>query len=246
MNNEKEILNVTNTEFKRRKRGNTEKKKDFFTHIIFVQFLVAALLLGGVFTVKKINPQNFELLKESYHAVMEKDMTVKEVFSAVKSIITNPQGGDDISVFSPQSGTSFSPYFISSDICVPVHGRISSTFGYRINPVTKTFSFHSGLDIAANEGEKIKSAYYGTVTKVSYDDISGNYIEVTHADGLVTKYMHCSKILAKENMVVRSGETIALVGSTGRSTGAHLHFVIEIDGKRVNPEYVMDINDNRI
>ncbi len=246
MSDEKEILNITNTDFKKRTRDKKENKKDFFTHMILIQFLVIAMLIGGVFAVKKISPQNFELLKQSYNAVMQKDMTVKEVFSAIKSYVSMPQGGDDISVFSAQTGTSFSPYYISADITVPVSGKISSPFGYRINPVTKTFSFHSGLDIAADEGEKIKAAYYGTVTRVDYDSVSGNFIELTHSDGLVTRYLHCSKIIAEMGMVVRQGETIALVGSTGRSTGPHLHFVIEIDGKKVNPEYVLDVNDNRV
>lgn len=246
MNTEDEILNVTNADFRRKKREPEEKKRDFFTHIITVQFVVTALLLGGLFAVKKVSPHNFELLRESYTQIMKNDMTVKEVFAKIKSFAELPQGGDDISVFSPQTGTSFSPYYISSEICVPVSGTISSPFGYRINPVTKTFSFHSGLDIAADEGEKIKAAYYGTVSRVDYDDASGNYIELTHSDGLVTRYLHCSEIVAEEGMVVRAGETIALVGSTGRSTGPHLHFVIEVDGEKVDPLYVLDVNDNKI
>ncbi len=246
MPDEKEILNVTNADFRRRKKGETEKKKDYFTHMIFIQLVVVAMLMGGLFAVKKVSPHNFEKLKEAYVQIMKNDMTVKEVFSKIRSYVTPPQGGDDISVFSAQSGTSFSPYYISGEICVPVSGTISSPFGYRINPITKTFSFHSGLDIAADEGEKIKAAYYGTVSRVSYDDTSGNYIELTHSDGLVTRYLHCSEIIAEEGMVVRRGETIALVGSTGRSTGPHLHFVIEIDGKKVNPLYVLDVNDNKI
>lgn len=245
MPDEKEILNVTNSEFHRTRRKKDENKRDFFTHIIAVQILVVALLMGGLFAVKKVSPHNFEILKKSYSQIMENDMTVKEVWAKIRSY-SYPQGGDDISVFAPQTGTSFSPYYISSEICVPVSGSISSPFGYRINPVTKTFSFHSGLDIAADEGEKIKAAYYGTVTKVDYDDVSGKYIELTHSDGLVTRYLHCSEIIAEEGMVVRSGETIALVGSTGRSTGPHLHFVIEIDGEKVNPLYVLDVNDNKI
>lgn len=245
MPDEKEILNVTNSEFHRTRRKKDENKRDFFTHIIAVQILVVALLMGGLFAVKKVSPHNFEILKESYSQIMKNDMSVKEVWAKIKSY-ASPQGGDDISVFSAQNGTSFSPYYISSEICVPVSGSISSPFGYRINPVTKTFSFHSGLDIAADEGEKIKAAYYGTVSRVDYDDVSGNYIELTHSDGLVTRYLHCSEIIAEEGMVVRSGETIALVGSTGRSTGPHLHFVIEIDGEKVNPLYVLDVNDNKV
>lgn len=245
MPDEKEILNVTNSEWSRTRRKKEENKRDFFTHIIAIQILVVALLMGGLFAVKKISPANFEILKKSYSQIMENDMTVKEVWAKIRNY-SYSQGGDDISVFAPQTGTSFSPYYISSEICVPVSGSISSPFGYRINPVTKTFSFHSGLDIAADEGEKIKAAYYGTVTKVDYDDVSGKYIELTHSDGLVTRYLHCSEIIAEEGMVVRSGETIALVGSTGRSTGPHLHFVIEIDGEKVNPLYVLDVNDNKI
>ena len=245
MSDEKEFSDKA-TEQYRRKKENREKKKDFFTHIIAVQILVVTLLMGGLFAVKKVSPHNFIILKETYNHIMEKDMTVREVFTEIKSFVSPAQGGDDISVFSPQSGTTFSPYYISSRICTPVSGKISSPFGYRINPVTKTFSFHSGLYISADEGENIKAAYYGKVSRVDYDDISGNYIELTHSDGLVTRYLHCSKIIAEEGMVVRQGETIALVGSTGRSTGPHLHFVIEIDGEKVNPAYVLDINDNKV
>ena len=187
----------------------------------FLHILLAVILIISIFTVKQFDNLTF-------------------------SDNNSCQGGDDISVFSAQDGTSFSPYYISSEICTPVSGRISSPFGYRINPVTKTFSFHSGLDIAADEGEKIKAAFYGKVTKIAYDDVSGHYIELTHDGGVKTRYLHCSEIIAKEDTVVRSGETIALVGSTGRSTGPHLHFVIEIDGKKVNPVYIMNVHDNKV
>ncbi len=245
MPEENETLKVTNTDFPRRKKKDAENK-DFFTRIISVQIIVVAMLIGGVFALKKANPENFELLKASYTYIMKNDMSVREVFASIKNIVISPQGGDDISVFSPQSGTTFSPYYISSEICIPVNGRITSPFGYRINPFTKAFSFHSGLDIAAPHGDKIKAAYYGKVTKVSYDSVGGNFVELAHNDGLVTQYFHCSEVVVKEGMVVRSGETIALVGSTGRSTGPHLHFVIKVDGKNVNPLYVMDINDNTV
>lgn len=245
MPEENEISELTNEEFPRIRKRETEAK-DFFTRIIAVQIIVVTLLSAGVFAIKKFYPENFEMLRKSYSYIMKKDMSVYEVFANIKNFALSPQGGDDISVFSPQSGTTFSPYFISSEICVPVSGSISSPFGYRINPVTKAFSFHSGVDIAADSGEKIKAAYYGKVSKVAYDDVSGNYIELTHEGGLVTRYLHCSEIIAEENMVVRSGETIALVGSTGRSTGPHLHFVIEVDGKKVDPLYVMDVNDNKV
>ncbi len=230
----------------RKKRNKNENKKDFYVRIMIVQILVVALLSGGLFTFKKLSPDKFELLRQSYIQIMKKDISAKDVFSKIKNYNFSQQGGDDISVFSPQTGTSFSPYYISSEICTPVSGKISSKFGYRINPVTKSFAFHSGIDIGAESGEKIKAAYYGKVSKVDYDDISGNYVILTHSDGLVTKYLHCSEIIVEEGMVVRSGETIALVGSTGRSTGPHLHFTVEINGKKVDPLYVLDSYDNKV
>lgn len=236
--------NATNSR-SRKKNSTQENKKDFFTHIIITQIIVVLILSALVFTVRKVSPDSFAILKNAYHSAMEKDINLKEVFINKKSSCL-PQGGDDISVFSPQSGTTFSPYYISSEICTPVSGSISSPFGYRVNPVTGEFSFHSGVDIAAVSGEPIKAAYYGIVSEVGYDDTSGNYIVLTHNNSLVTKYLHCSKIIAQEGTVVRSGETIALVGSTGRSTGPHLHFVIEIDGKKTNPLYVMKVNDNKV
>ena len=242
MSQEQNNSDIIPEQHKRKK----ENKKDFFTHIIAVQAIVVLLLAGGLYAVKKVSRDNFLILKETYNQIMEQDMTVREVFAKIKNFTLSPQGGDDISVFSAQTGTTFSPYYISSQICTPVGGKISSPFGYRINPVTGAFSFHSGIDIAADEGEKIKAAYYGKVSHIDYDDISGKYIELTHSDGLVTRYLHCSEIIAEEGMVVRQGETIALVGSTGRSTGPHLHFVIEIDGEKVNPAYILQINDNKI
>ncbi len=239
-----EKTNETNSR-SRRKNNNQENKKDFFTQIIITQIIVVAMLTALVFAVKKVSPDSFAILKNVYHSAMEKDINLKDVFMNKKSVCLG-QGGDDISVFSPQSGTTFSPYYISSEICTPVSGTISSPFGYRVNPVTQEFSFHSGVDIAADSGKPIKAAYYGIVSEVGYDDTSGNYIVLTHNNSLVTKYLHCSEIIAEEGTVVRSGETIALVGSTGRSTGPHLHFVIEIDGKKADPLYVMNVNDNKV
>ena len=114
-------------------------------------------------------------------------------------------------------------------------GRVSSPFGRREDPFTGEASLHSGLDIAAAQGSPISAAFYGTVTKVGEDEIAGKYIRLTHADGLETFYCHCSEILAPMNAVIRQGETIALVGSTGMATGPHLHFEVRINGLKYDP-----------
>lgn len=94
---------------------------------------------------------------------------------------------------------------------------------------------HSGIDIAADPGTEIRAAYSGIVSEVGSNSVGGNYISVVHRDGSETLYCHCSEIIAEKGDVIRAGEVIALVGSTGRSTGPHLHFEIIVDGKTENP-----------
>ena len=149
-------------------------------------------------------------------------------------------GGEDIEVYQAADNTSFASIKITSPAIKPVEGgRYTSYFGYRINPITGKFSFHTGLDIAAAEGTKVRAAFSGRVAKVGEDDRAGKYIILSHDDGFVTFYCHCSEIVAQEGAVIRQGETIAAVGSTGWSTGPHLHFEIRKNNIRYNPIFIL-------
>ncbi len=113
---------------------------------------------------------------------------------------------------------------------------VSSEFGYRTDPFTGEQSYHGGIDFSKPEGTPIYSVLDGTVTLVRYSTSSyGYYVMVDHGGGFVTLYAHCSAIYVSEGQTVTAGETVAAVGTTGRSTGNHLHFEIQIDGKRQNP-----------
>ncbi len=113
--------------------------------------------------------------------------------------------------------------------------RTSSTFGNRKDPFTGRMAFHSGLDYAAPSGTKVYSAGAGTVTFVGQKSGYGNVVEVTHTSGLVTRYGHLSGFIAKEGQKVQAGTPIAKVGSTGRSTGPHLHFEVRRTDNAVDP-----------
>lgn len=119
----------------------------------------------------------------------------------------------------------------------PVAGstRLSSTFGNRRDPFTGRLAFHSGLDFAAPQGTTVLSAGYGKVSFVGQMSGYGNMVEITHGGGLVTRYGHLSAFLVKEGQVVSTGSPIARVGSTGRSTGPHLHFEIRRSDNAVDP-----------
>ena len=149
-------------------------------------------------------------------------------------------GGEDMNLYKAEANTSFAPFVTTDKVLSPIaNGRYTSYFGYRTNPITGEWSFHTGLDIAAEKGTPIRAALSGKITRTGEDSRAGKYVFVTHSDGFVTFYCHCSEILVEENMVINRGETIAKVGSTGWSTGPHLHFEIRCDGIRLNPLWVL-------
>ena len=157
--------------------------------------------------------------------------------------ISKNAGGKDLSTYKAKEGTTFSPTETTAPIVKPVSGSYTSYFGYRTNPITGHNTFHTGIDIAAAQGTKIKAAYPGKVRKTGEDSRSGKYIYLTHSNGFETLYCHCSKILAEEGAVIRQGETVALVGSTGWSTGPHLHFEVHKNGTRLDPLPILNKND---
>jgi Peptidase family M23 len=114
-------------------------------------------------------------------------------------------------------------------------GRLSSRFGWRTDPFTGRRKFHHGVDLAARRGAKVVAAASGLVTWAGKRGGYGNLVEITHADGYVTRYGHSSKILVSRGQMVRRGHPIARVGSTGRSTGPHLHYEVLLNGKKVDP-----------
>ncbi len=113
--------------------------------------------------------------------------------------------------------------------------RISSGFGNRSDPFTRGRAFHAGIDFPAPTGTTVLSAGYGKVTFVGQKSGYGNLVEVTHGGGLVTRYGHLSAFLVEQGQVVNTGSPIAKVGSTGRSTGPHLHFEVRRNDAAVDP-----------
>lgn len=113
--------------------------------------------------------------------------------------------------------------------------RVSDEYGPRIHPTLKVPQFHNGVDLAAPKGTAIYAAYDGVVVAATYSGSMGNYVMIDHGDGLYTIYMHASALYVKKDDIVVRGETIAAVGSTGRSTGNHLHFSVRLNGEYTSP-----------
>ena len=122
---------------------------------------------------------------------------------------------------------------------VPSNGSVSSGFGMRMHPVYKVYRQHSGIDIPAKHGANVVAADTGTVITSSYSSSYGNYVVISHGNGTTTLYAHLSSRKVKENASVSKGDVIGLIGSTGVSTGPHLHFEVSVNGSRVNPLYYL-------
>jgi len=120
---------------------------------------------------------------------------------------------------------------------------LSSSYGWRRNPVTHRYAMHEGLDFAAPSGTPILAASGGVVLESRFQSGYGNTVEVDHGDGMITRYAHASKLLVKPGELVSRGQQIALVGSTGQSTGPHLHFEVRLEGQPLDPRLFLKSPD---
>ena len=243
-----------------------DKPRGALFRVLLTQAAIFALLLGGLFLTQKFAPYSFRHLRTAYTHIMQTDLTAKEVWTQIKGAFSSlkdeiyvvappaqtnpdeantiapqatssPQGGEDVAIAFAERSCSYVPLITTIPPAPPVaKGRITSSFGLRTHPVSGIRGVHTGLDIGADQSEPIAAAFFGRVAKTGENDDYGNYILMDHGGGLQTFYGHCSELLAEEGMVIRAGETIALVGSTGVSTGPHLHFEIRLHGLRCDPE----------
>ena len=249
--------------YRRPSRGIQNRRQpppsDSIWRILVMQLLLCAAIVGGIAVLKLCAPELYgtvrsqcdRLLNQSLpqwqawqsQAVGQIQQALEEVMLLVDPMQEPPaaMGGmlqvDALTI--PKSCTA-APIILTAQPIAPVEGTITSPFGFRIHPITGETDFHNGVDIAAPEGTAIHAALPGTVVETGESDIYGKYVRIEHSDTLTTTYNHCSKIIAQNGMVVRQGERVALVGSTGMATGPHVHFEIRVGGLCANPAWVMN------
>jgi len=151
-----------------------------------------------------------------------------------------PAYGDEFDDFTNGLTASDEPFIGADGFCCPVgenwEDQVTSEFGYRLDPITGEKTYHGGIDLGMPKGTPIRCALDGTVMLVRRLTTGyGYHVMADHGGGVVTLYAHCSDIIVTEGQKVTAGQEIAKVGSTGRSTGNHLHFEIRIDGEKQNP-----------
>lgn len=170
-----------------------------------------------------------EQIKEYQDMIAAQDAIIRSLEAAIAASQAKlaEEDGEESSVKKYDGGQFSFP--------APSYTRISDDYGNRIHPTLGVEQFHNGIDLAAPSGSPILAAYDGTVIAADYSSTMGNYIMIDHGDSLFTIYMHASSLLVSNGANVSKGQKIALVGSTGRSTGPHLHFSVRINGSYVSP-----------
>lgn len=173
--------------------------------------------------------------QKAYDEQVAAEKAAAEKAEAEKQNAETQKPSDSGSSNSSSSGSSASGSGRISMVWPCGSTRITSNFGYRDSPTAGASSYHQGIDIGASTGTGIYAAASGTVTEASFSNSRGYYVVISHGSGVSTVYMHCSKLYVSAGDSVTQGETIAAVGSTGISTGPHLHFGVIEDGVYVNP-----------
>ena len=173
--------------------------------------------------------------QEAKIAQMEAEIKKKEAEEAARKAAAAGKTNNSTAKGNTGSTTTTSTGSSSLRWPCPASGRITSGFGKRKSPTAGASSNHKGIDISASTGSSIVAAAGGTVSIATYSYSAGNYVVVNHGNGLSTVYMHCSQLLVSAGDTVKAGQTIAKVGSTGYSTGSHLHFAVRKNGSYVNP-----------
>ena len=172
--------------------------------------------------------------RAKYAEYMATYTTVPPTAAPTKPTTSNSTGTTTGTTSGSTSTPSKAP--ASSGWARPCSGyRVTSSFGYRTPPTSGASSYHKGIDLAAPQGTPIYAARSGVVTTATYNSSAGYYVSINHGDGFASVYMHLTHYVVKAGQAVSQGQVIGYMGSTGVSTGSHLHFGISYNGTYVNP-----------
>lgn len=239
------------------KTDKANDKKDWFTKIIIAQIIVCAAAIAVIFGVFKSGSSAAEGIRKDYREYMSRDYSAEDISEAVKSVngyISSFRGGEEESALARGGiDLEFSSLDTLEGLCLektdigfkiksPLEDySITSEFGYRIGPISGDPGIHTGLDMAASYGTAIHAAADGVVVDASYDNSYGNYVKILHKNNTVTIYAHCSSLCVSDGDNVKQGDTVAKVGSTGASTGNHLHFEMRKNNIRIDPAFYLGL-----
>ena len=239
-----------------------KKKIDYQLAIFVLQISVCILILASALVLRVFGGELYSKLSRFFNSEFSQKTSVTEVIgemgSQKESAKTTSEATESLEVLGDADVTVIESDFdegLSEDTSVssqlnitptvavssknslkwPLEGTVTSDYGDRENPFTGGEECHGGIDIAAKTGTKVLCVLDGIVEESRYSESYGYFVKVKHSDSFQTLYAHCSKLSVDVGDKVSAGQVIALSGSTGQSTGPHLHFETIINGEKINP-----------
>ncbi len=218
--------------------------------VFVLQISVVAVIIVSVTAIKFLDGDIFNDLKKWYILNFQDETDVNEVINPQKESLPKEQETEiqntvantiKLPVISLNVDENSGKEQGINSLCAPLpNAIISSDYGARNNPVTHSYESHKGLDLVADMGSEIYAAADGVVTLAQKSGSYGNYVIIDHGNGLNTLYAHCSRLNVEKGDKVKKAQTVAYVGSTGQSTRPHLHFEVILNGKNLNPNWLIN------
>lgn len=188
---------------------------------------------------KELNLDDFKYIKEKITeslSVINKKLNLNGVGGGLLDL--NLQG---INYYKAPKNHTFNKAYLTNNFINPLKEyKVTSKYGFRTHPILNKNDFHTGIDLACEKDSEIVSVDNGIVLESSFNKDYGNYIVLQHGENIKTFYGHCETLLVKKDDIVKKGDIIAKAGSTGMSTGTHLHFEISVQDYKIDPKQVIN------
>lgn len=232
-----------------REKQNKKEKQHVALHlsVVAVQSIACCVAVLLALLLRMAGGEAYQSLRQSFHHALARN----EWVSAVARLwdgdpIEKAKEASDVDVKEETFTDDEAAQLVDSPVAVTAiapleSGTLTSAYGERIHPIDGTQEFHTGVDIAAPMGADLLAAYDGEVIEVGATDRLGNFIRLRHGGGIEILYGHCEEIVAEQGATVSAGERVALVGSTGVSTGSHVHIRVSIDGATCDPGVLLPL-----
>lgn len=237
-------------------KENNRKYESFVT-VLLTQFIICGAIILTTMFIKNSFSEVYQSYRDFYKDMFQNSITVtaiEDVYKKISEVIDkvknyNPMQNSKINLgmggMSPIKNLQ-NDVMLNSDknkdtqkekFAIPLKNYIfTSGYGYRIHPISNRLDKHTGVDLAAGEGSAIYPTLSGRVIETGYSNILGNYIKIRHNSDIISVYGHCNEVLVEDFDIVSQDSVIGLVGTTGISTGYHLHFEIIYKNEPINPQ----------
>lgn len=232
----------------REKKAEREKRRATgHWSVVAVQSIACCVAVLLALLLRMAGGEAYSSLRRSFQQALARNEWVAAVAlrwdgDPLEKVETEELSDDKEDAFTDEEAAQLTGLPSAVEAVAPLEsGTLTSGYGERIHPIYGTQEFHTGVDIAAPMGAALLASYDGEVTEVGENDLLGKFIRLQHGGGVEIVYGHCEEIVASQGAKVRAGERIAAVGSTGVSTGSHVHIRVSVDGDTCDPATLLPI-----